>query len=89
MELRLATPDARYWDSWKAARAAWAPGSHQDGSGLRLAGEVQKLSAFQDWTEALRRQADHGITPPPGEAQTIFLWIMSGSQFLGSIDLRQ
>lgn len=88
VDLRLATPDAEHWHSWREARAEWPLGSHQDGSGLRLAGDIETVSDFATWTEALRRQADDAVPPPPSEVHTTFSWIMSGSVFLGSIDVR-
>jgi predicted acetyltransferase len=39
-------------------------------------------------TRTGRASGWRAISPPPGEVHTTFLWIMSGSEFLGSIDLR-
>jgi predicted acetyltransferase len=56
---------------------------------MRLAqGDLDTRAGFQEWTDALRRQADPVLAPPPGEVHATFLWIMSDLEFLGHIDVR-
>ncbi|NUS16606.1 MAG: GNAT family N-acetyltransferase [Streptomyces sp.] len=86
----LITPTERLHSSWLAARGEWQPGAHQDGSGLRLAGDddLGSPEGFAAWAERLRQQADRSLPVGEGCVHATHWWIADGGTYLGAIDLR-
>ncbi len=86
--LALISPAERLYPSWSQAASEWPAGSHQDGTGLRLAPDPIDHAAFAAWVRRLRQHADHLLPVPDGEVHTAFLWIVSGDTYVGAIDVR-
>jgi len=85
----LIAPTSRLYSSWMEAREEWAPGAHQDGTGLRLAGEdLDTASGFETWVECLRLQSDRATPVPEGSVHATHLWITEEDRYLGAIDVR-
>ncbi|MDQ0681232.1 putative acetyltransferase [Streptomyces achromogenes] len=86
----LTTPTVRLRNSWLAAREEWPVGAHQDGTGLRLAGETDLTDpgAFSVWVERLKRQADTSVAVGEGRVHATHWWIVEGGTYLGAVDVR-
>lgn len=86
----LILPTARLHASWLAARAEWPAGAHQDGTGLRLAGELdlESEAGFAGWVEQLLLQSDRTLPLPEGAVHATHWWIVEDERYLGAIDLR-
>ncbi|MFE7514035.1 GNAT family N-acetyltransferase [Streptomyces sp. NPDC057540] len=86
----LIAPTGRLHSSWLAARDEWEPGAHQDGSGLRLAGDddLDSPAGFSSWVERLRLQSDRSAPVGEGRVHATHWWIVDGDTYLGAIDLR-
>lgn len=86
----LITPTGRLHSSWLTARDEWQPGAHQDGAGLRLAGDddLDHPEGFASWTERLRQQSDRSLPVGEGRVHATHWWIADGEMYLGAIDLR-
>ncbi|MET9916923.1 GNAT family N-acetyltransferase [Streptomyces sp. NPDC006435] len=86
----LTMPTDRLRASWLTARDEWAPGSHQDGSGLGLASgaDLDNPEDFSAWVGRLRQQSDRSVAPEEGRVHATHWWIVEGDDYLGAIDLR-
>lgn len=86
----LIAPTERLHSSWLAARDEWQSGAHQDGAGLRLAGDddLDSPEGFASWVERLRQQSDRSLPVGEGRVHATHWWIVDGETYLGAIDLR-
>ncbi|MFC1410947.1 GNAT family N-acetyltransferase [Streptacidiphilus sp. N1-12] len=86
----LILPTAQLRPSWLAARDEWPTGAHQDGTGLRLATDVDldDPEGFSTWVERLLRQADRSAALGEESVHATHWWIVEGDSYLGAIDLR-
>ncbi|WP_042383752.1 GNAT family N-acetyltransferase [Streptacidiphilus melanogenes] len=86
----LLLPTARLHASWLAARAEWPAGAHQDGTGLRLAADLDLDTPedFAAWVELLLVQSDRTLPLPEGAVHATHWWIVEDDEYLGAIDLR-
>ncbi|MGW2618881.1 GNAT family N-acetyltransferase [Streptomyces sp. NPDC001500] len=86
----LIAPTGRLHSSWLAARDEWQPGAHQDGAGLRLAGDddLGRPEGFASWVRRLRQQSDRSLPVGEGRVHATHWWIVDGETYLGAIDLR-
>ncbi|MFJ5213759.1 GNAT family N-acetyltransferase [Streptomyces sp. NPDC088354] len=85
----LIAPTSRLQSSWLAARDEW-PGSHQDGSGLRLApdGDLGSPEVFSEWVARLRQQSDTSVPVGEERVHATHWWIVEDDRYLGAIDVR-
>lgn len=86
--LALTSPTEYLYPSWSQAASEWPAGSHQDGTGLRLAPGPIDQAAFTAWVHRLVLHADHSHPVSASEVHTTFLWILSGETYVGAIDIR-
>ncbi|WFE29436.1 GNAT family N-acetyltransferase [Solwaraspora sp. WMMD791] len=84
----LIAPTAELYASWLAAREEWGPGTHQDGSGLRPADDVDTAAGFAAWVDRLRRQGDESLPADEGRVHATHWWIVEQGSYLGAISLR-
>lgn len=86
----LIAPTDRLHSSWLAARDEWAPGAHQDGTGLRLApgADLESPEVFSAWVERLQQQSDRSVAVGEECVHATHWWIVEGDDYLGAIDLR-
>ncbi|MFC0626477.1 GNAT family N-acetyltransferase [Kribbella deserti] len=84
----LAVPTVELHDSWLESRDEWGRGAHQDGTGIRWAGDVDSKEGFAAWVEMLRQQSDHSIPVAPGLVHADYWWIVEDGNYLGAISLR-
>ena len=86
----LIAPTDRLHSSWLAAREEWPPDAHQDGTGLRLAPDVDLDSpeGFSTWVERLRQQSDRSVPVGEERVHATHWWIVEHGTYLGAIDLR-
>jgi predicted acetyltransferase len=84
----LILPAERLHSSWLAARSEWPPGAHQDGTGLRLAEDVETPTGFAAWVACLHLQADRSAPVGEGRVHATHWWIVENDTYLGAIDVR-
>jgi predicted acetyltransferase len=85
----LALPSARFHDSWRAALAEFG-GARMDGAGTDGwdLERFRNADVFGEFVDALREQASPDAPPQSGYVPCTFLWMVEGSEFLGSIAVR-
>ena len=76
--------------SWLATRDEWAPGAHQDGTGIRLApaADLGSPEVFSEWGERQRQQSDRSVAVGEERVHATHWQIVEGDSYLGAIDLR-
>ncbi|WP_037604687.1 GNAT family N-acetyltransferase [Streptacidiphilus rugosus] len=86
----LIPPTAALHASWREARDEWPAGAHQDGTGLRLAGDLDldAPEGFAEWVDRLLLQADRSRPVGEGRVHATHWWIAADGAYLGAIDLR-
>ncbi|MFV2022337.1 GNAT family N-acetyltransferase [Micromonospora sp. LOL_023] len=84
----LIAPTIELYASWLDARDEWGRGTHQDGSGLRPADDVDTAAGFAAWVDRLRRQGDESLPADEGWVHTTHRWIIEQDAYLGAISLR-
>ncbi|UXM91636.1 GNAT family N-acetyltransferase [Paenarthrobacter sp. JL.01a] len=81
----LVAPDVSFHQSFLESHAEWE-GTHQDGAGVFMAGNVTTAEGFAAWVRQLR-DAEHG-EEDRGIVPCTYLWITEGSRYVGAIAFR-
>ncbi|WP_053387797.1 GNAT family N-acetyltransferase [Leucobacter japonicus] len=83
--MELQNPSASYFSSFQHSLVEWGA-AHQDGAGIRDAGDLTSIAGFTSWVDELR--AEEMAPAGPGLVTCSYFWMVEDGEYLGSIALR-
>ena len=86
--IELIEPDADLYIAFRACRADWGPGTHEDGFGIDERDDVDSPEGFATWVHRMRSQLHPTTQPCPDKPHWTPHWIVEDGEILGAIALR-